>query len=168
METRPAITLEHQASDRALIVAGFAVEFVKWVFVIWNYEALPDTIAVHFDSGGEVDGYGSKFTIIILAILGTLLFIGLETLTRFPHTFNYPVPIDQGNAPVLYRLQVRMLRYLNLVIVCLFAGIVYLMFQTAGGELPKGFVGLLGFGTALVFLPLIWYWVRLRRYVKKG
>lgn len=165
-ENRPRLTLELDEVDRLLIAAGFAVMFLMWVFLIWGFDDLPPKIAIRFNAAGEASAWGRKSGILPLAIFSTLQFAGLELLTRFPHTFNYSVSITPENAPKLYRLSVRMLRWINLLIALLFASIVWLMMRSAGGRLDPSAGGLIASGVLLIFVPIVWYLIRARAVIK--
>lgn len=163
VNNRPRIALEINTLDRFLILAGFGVIFLMWVYLIWSFGGLPETVAIHFNAEGEADNYGNKAIIIPFAILATLQFAGLEVLTRYPHTFNYPVEIHDGNAREHYALSVRMMRMLNLIICLLFASIVGLMVRSAsGGELDPLAPWVITAGVLLVFAPIIWYGLKAR------
>jgi uncharacterized membrane protein len=162
MNNRPRITLEQELADRFLIISGFAVVFLVWLLIIWQYGALPDTVPTHFNARGEPDGYGSKFTILILGILGTVIFIGLETLSHYPHSFNYTVNITPENAPAQYRLATRFIRLLNLSMALIFLIVVYVIIESADGTSFEGSAWILPTILVLVFVPLIIYVLKSR------
>lgn len=150
-------------ADRFLIISGFAVVFLVWLLIIWQYGALPDTVPTHFNAQGEPDAYGSKFTILILGIIGTVVFIGLETLSHYPHSFNYPVKITERNAPAQYRLASRFIRLLNLSMSLVFLLVVYLIFESADGTVSPLSSWILPLILVLVFTPLVIYFVQSRK-----
>ncbi len=163
MNERPRITLEKELADRFLIISGFALVFLVWLLIIWQYGALPDTVPTHFNAQGEPDAYGSKFTILILGIIGTVVFIGLETLSHYPHSFNYPVNITPVNAEAQYRLATRFIRSLNLSMGLVFLMVVYLIIESAHGTTSVASAWLLPLILGLVFAPLIFYFVQARK-----
>jgi len=84
---------------------------------------LPETIPTHYGFSGTPDAFGSKYTYIILPLIGTVLFFLLTVLNRYPWIFNYPSAITSENAPVKYRNATRALRLLKLFIQLIFFGI---------------------------------------------
>lgn len=124
---RPRIKLEYTLTDRLIEIIGWGVLLVIWVLVISTYSNLPDTIPVHYNALGEVDGYGAKSEIWILPVVGSIVYIGITVLNKFPHIFNYLTKITDENALLQYTLATKLLRYLKLFIVFLFG---YLILKT--------------------------------------
>ena len=114
---RPRITLEKSPFDLAIETATFFGVLILISLPLIHYTSLPDIIPTHFNSKGMADGYGSKGTLLLLPIIGTVMCIGLYALTRFPHIFNYPVEITAENAEKHYRNGTGLIRWLNLIIV---------------------------------------------------
>lgn len=54
-----------------------------------------------------------------------MFFIGLSVLNKYPHIFNYPSEIIEENAERQYRNATNLIRILNLIIVLVFAYIIY-------------------------------------------
>lgn len=77
---------------------------------------------------------------------------------RVPHIFNYPTEIKPENAERQYRMATRMIRTLNVIIVCTFLYTSYGTIQNALGHqvgLGKAFMPfflIALFGTIVVFL----------------
>ncbi|MCO5259237.1 MAG: DUF1648 domain-containing protein [Crocinitomicaceae bacterium] len=120
MYNQPKIKVPLTLMDKLLEMAIIVALITLWIVLITNYSSLPDTIPVHYTIKGEVDGYGSKSTLIVLQIVSTVMTIGLTLLNRFPHIFNYPFQITEQNAVVQYRLATRFMRFLTLILVLIF------------------------------------------------
>lgn len=118
---RPKIQLEKRPQDWVIEMATFVGLLLLIGLPILHYSSLPDTIPIHFNAKGVADGYGSKGTLLMLPILGTVMFIGLYALNRVPHIFNYPVEITEENAEKQYRNGTSLMRWLNMVITLSFA-----------------------------------------------
>lgn len=131
MNQRPVIKLEKSPVD--VSVEGISVSLVLLlVFIpIYFFGQLPDTIPTHFNARGVADGFGSKWTLLILPSMGTLMFVGLSILNRFPHDFNYPVEITEENAERQYRNGTRLIRAINLIIVASFCFIEWRIIDSA-------------------------------------
>lgn len=92
----------------------------SFIFAIVIYPALPDTIPIHFNSQGEVDGWGSKATIFLMPAIALLLFVPLYFLSKAPHVFNYPMTITEENAKRIYPVARTFMTVLNFEVVLLF------------------------------------------------
>jgi len=61
---------------KILFLISFLVVILHFAYVISIYNSLPDTIAIHFDTLGNPDGYGDKkFALVIPAINLLITFI---------------------------------------------------------------------------------------------
>lgn len=143
----------------SLLSVGFSI-----IYVIINYNSLPETIPVHFNFEGKPDGYGSKLTLLLIPVINIILTIGMLLLVKYPHKFNYLVKITSENAQVQYRIAQRMLRSLTLADSLLFSYISYMMVNSAFGkyydfEFYSIFVFLF-----LIFGILIFYFVKSSKY----
>jgi uncharacterized membrane protein len=131
-----------------------------WVWTGTSYSNLPDPIPTHFNAAGEADGFGSKASIIGLHVIATLLYVGLTALNRFPHIFNFPTPITQDNALSQYTNATRMIRYLKLILVLVFAGISYQTIQQANGTGEGLGLWFLPLTLGLIFMPLLYFVIK--------
>ena len=51
-----------QTFDYILIATASFLLIAAWCYILISYTHLPETIAIHFDGGGQPNGYGSKKT----------------------------------------------------------------------------------------------------------
>jgi uncharacterized membrane protein len=107
-----------------------------WVYTIINYSRLPGTIPIHYNWNGEIDGYGSKATLLILPAIVTIIIIGLTALNRYPHVFNYPQLLTKENAARQYSLATRLIRYIKLIVVLIFIFIDGEIIRDSTGKKP--------------------------------
>lgn len=128
---RPIIKLEKKPLDIAVELATFIGVLLLIGLPSFHFANLPDTIPTHFNGKGVADGYGSKNTLLMLPIMGTIMCIGLFALNRVPHIFNYPVEITEENAEKQYRNGTALIRWLNLIIVWSFSFIVWRVIDSA-------------------------------------
>lgn len=79
--------------------SGFstAILFALWFISIINYKKLPETIPTHFDIEGKPDGFGPRYFIFLLPIVGTLIFAFLNFPKSFSH---FPVTLTPENQEV--------------------------------------------------------------------
>jgi uncharacterized membrane protein len=125
-----------------------------------SYSSLPDTIPTHFNAAGEADGFGRKASIVSLPVVASLLYIGLTLLNRVPHSFNFPTPVTQDNALPQYTNATRMIRYLKLILVVVFAGISYQTIQQANGTGEGLGIWFLPLTLVLIFMPLLYFVIK--------
>ena len=142
--SRPKIKIEIDTTGR-IIEALSAIALVFMVIITaYYYSELPDIVPQHYDIEGNPDKYGSKSVMFVLPGIAVLLYFGLTILSMFPHVLNYPVKITEENAPKQYKLAIRLLRNLKLVIIVLFTFVTYASMKTALGEFA---------GVGVYFLP---------------
>ena len=156
-EERPKLKIQLSPTDKVLELLGWGVLLALWAWTGTSFSNLPDTIPTHFNAAGEADGFGSKASIIGLPVIATLLYIGLTLLNRVPHIFNFPTPVTEDNALKQYTNATRMIRYLKLILVFVFAGISYQTIQQANGTGEGLGLWFLPLTLVLIFVPLIYF-----------
>lgn len=153
----PKIKLKLTPIDKLLEMLGLGALIVMWIFVVYNYSKLPPTIPIHFDSSGIIDGYGSKSMIWGLLLVGSIMYVGMTYLNKFPHVFNFLTQITEESALRQYTIATKMLRFIKLGIILMVS---YLAFKTVRIALGKAFVldaWLLPLFFSLLFLSLIYF-----------
>ena len=109
--------LKSFAPDKIFELLAPGILFSIWAVTIVSYANLPETIPMHYNAVGEVDGYGEKQNIWTLPILGTVLFLVLILLIKFLPNF----PSIRNTSSVKQSLNVvRWMRYLKVVILLIF------------------------------------------------
>ncbi len=159
-EERPKLKIQLTTTDQIFELLGWGVLLALWVWTGTSYSSLPDSIPTHFNAAGEADGFGKKASIIGLPLIATLLYIGLTLLNRYPHIFNFPTPITPDNALSQYTNATRMIRYLKLILVLVFAGISFQTTQQAKGTGEGLGLWFLPLTLVLVFMPLVYFVVK--------
>jgi uncharacterized membrane protein len=163
MEERPRIKIELSGADRILESVGWLALIFLWVLTILNYTKMPESVPIHFNAAGEVNGYGNKASIFILPVTGLVVFIGMTILNRFPHIFNYPVNITLENAEKQYLNATRTVRYLKSIIVITFLIIEYQTIQTVTGKSEGLGVWFFPVTMGLILIPTIVFVIRAYR-----
>ncbi|BAS26390.1 DUF1648 domain-containing protein [Limnochorda pilosa] len=108
LASMPASRLERSLDTIALAVI---VVQIGWLLFLWP--GLPDRVPIHFDLAGQPDAWGSKGNLWFLPAVQVFLY-GLIALTlRFPHFWNFPVPVTPENRERLHGLARVMLRCLR-------------------------------------------------------
>jgi uncharacterized membrane protein len=157
MSNRPKIKLNLTTTDKLIELAGWLGLIAIWILTVSNYEALPETIPIHYNAAGEADAFGDKWTILTLPVIALILFVGMTILNRYPHIFNYPITITQENALKNYTLATRLIRFLKLVIVIVFGLIVIKTIQTANGNANGLGTWFLPVSIGLFLIPMVYY-----------
>lgn len=160
MTERPKLTLHLAATDKILEGLGWLGLLGLWLLITMTYSALPGIIPIHYNAAGEPDASGSKIHFILLTAVATVLVAGLTALNRFPHKFNYLVPITKENAVHQYTQATRMIRVLKLAIVVVF-GIIAFKTAQPGNENSGGLgVWFVPLTIAIFFIPVIYFLIK--------
>lgn len=160
MYPKPKIPLKPSKTDKIIESLSFITLISSWILVLLNYKTLPEIIPVHFDTAGKADSFGAKWMILTLPTVGSILFIGLSILNKFPHIFNYPIEINEENAERQYILATRFIRSLKLIITILFGSIAYQTVKHAQGKIDGIGLWFLPLTIGLFFIAFIYYLVK--------
>lgn len=60
----------------ALVAAGMAVDVALWLYIGWRLPALPDVLAIHYNSSGQVDRIGVRQQLFSLPAIGLVILLG--------------------------------------------------------------------------------------------
>ena len=132
--SRPKIDIKWETSDYLIEELALAGLVALIVVPVYYYFQLPDQVPIHFGIDGKADAYGSKTMIWLLPLIGGILYIMMTVTNRYPHIFNYPVKINEGNAYNQYKNATRLIRILKAIITVSFAYIIYAQIQSAQGN----------------------------------
>ena len=157
---RPVISLGLSPALLAVELAGAIAILVSILPIVQFWGVLPDRIPIHFGLGGQPDTWGDKVTIWIVPAVAAIIFVVLTAVSRYPHTFNYPVRITQENARRQYLLARSLLVWLKAEICWLFAFIVRQQILVALGNAQTLSVELVFGLTFLIFATVGLYFVR--------
>lgn len=128
---KPTIKIPLTTTDKIVEVFGLLVWLAFWFFNLFHYHQLPDSIPTHFGGGGIPDAYGPKWSIIMLPLIGSFIYVFLTIVVRFPHKMNYMVTITEDNAEKQYTSMTKMLRMLKVMLLLVFFVIDYKTIQIA-------------------------------------
>ncbi|MGY6561188.1 MAG: DUF1648 domain-containing protein [Luteibaculaceae bacterium] len=156
MGDRPRITLNLSIADKVAEGFGWILLCTIWILTVLNYQALPEIIPIHYNAAGVPDGFGKKATILMLPLVATGLFLGLTVLNKYPHVFNYPIEITQENALKQYTSATRLLRYLKIILLLIFGGILLETIGYAHGKADGLGTWFLPLTLGLIFIPIVY------------
>ncbi|CAA9324494.1 protein of unknown function DUF1648 [uncultured Microcoleus sp.] len=155
---RPVISLGLSPVLVAVELLAAIAILLAVLLIVQFWAVLPDRIPIHFGVRGLADAWGDKVTIWIMPAVAAIIFAVLTAVSRYPHTFNYPVPITSENARRQYLLGRGLLVWLKAEICWLLAFVVRQQILVALGnaqrfsmELLLGLVVLM-LGTVGVYL----------------
>ena len=92
--------------------------------IVKFWAVLPARIPIHFGLGGLPDAWADKVTIWMMPAVAAIIFAVLTAVSRYPHTFNYPIAITSENARRQYLLGRGLLVWLKAEICWLLAFVV--------------------------------------------
>ncbi len=148
------------------VYIGIGTIYLFWlVYLFIHFRSLPETIPVHFNALGEVDGWGSRATIWFLPGIGlftTLLVLFVPQYTK--NMINYPVKITEENREKQYQLVLHFMIGLTFLILGLFIYINWITIQIAlsGDAIVRSGIGVWIF-VGLIFTWIAWYIARSHR-----
>jgi len=120
---QPKIPITSGPIEKIIDILGSVIVLLLWIYTLIHYDTLPDQVVTHVNYKGEADHFGDKIHLFLLPGIATLTYISLYLLNRYPHLFNYLVKITPENAARQYRLGTQFMRFINLSMLMLFAGI---------------------------------------------
>ncbi|WJY26240.1 MULTISPECIES: DUF1648 domain-containing protein [Sporosarcina] len=124
MQKNPiAVETEKTVLDRMCDAVGLVLFAGSIIYSIVMWPQLPENVPIHFNGAGEADGYGSKWILMLMPLLGIGLFALLGFLERHPEWHNYLKPVTEENAERLYTASRTLLNRIKNLTLVLFAQI---------------------------------------------
>jgi uncharacterized membrane protein len=154
---RPVLNIPKTFLEKLHDLICIFVLIVMFAYLFFVGSDMPEKVPIHFNAMGEADGWGSKWSLIILLLLGLVTYIGLSILGKYPHVYNYLREITERNAPFQYLNARMMVSWLKVEIVALMGYLEWTSIQLALGRgvvLGKWFLPIslmIIFGTILFF-----------------
>lgn len=131
MNERPKWLPEWTPIDKTVEILSWLFIVAMWGIVGTTFFSLPDTIPTHFNVEGKVDGYGGKYSILLFPVIITVVFYLLGAVSKRPWHFNFVVAPTPQNYQELYRLNIRSLRVIRLVVAVMSTYIAYAIVRGA-------------------------------------
>lgn len=126
IEKRPVIKLRLSIFDKGVEIFGLLVLLAAWAYVLADYSKFSDSIPTHFSINGKPNAFGPKSDLYQLLTVCTSLYVLLTVANLFPQYFNYLKAITPENAERRYTIATRILRYMKVLIVLIFAALVFI------------------------------------------
>ncbi len=118
---RPVLKLPKTKYEKFLDIVGGGIFIVSIIFIISQWNTLPEEIPAHFNGAGEVDRWGSKIELFILPGIGIFLWIFLGFLEKVPYMHNYPARLKESNVEAFYLNSRKILNEIKNLCLILFA-----------------------------------------------
>ena len=138
--SRPRLPLSTTPLEKAFAILAVLLVLLSWWLFFARFAGLPERIPTQFDFSGNVTSYGSKWTVLLGPILGTVLVPLLLFLAKVPHLHNYPAKVTEANARQLYSLSRQLLFFMAPLLAAVFCEMTRSMTEAPGsGQGGLGF-----------------------------
>lgn len=144
MIKQPAMIIPKSPVARLLDVLTLGIFLAVIIYLVIQFQNLPDQVPGHYDASGNVDRLGNKMELWILPVIAAGLWIGMTFLEKYPHTFNY-LNLRKDNIEAQYRNGMLMINILKNESVLLFSFLSYQGTRIALGEAD---------GLGIYFMPI--------------
>ena len=163
----PNVRAPRTIADKIMEVAAAILLVLIWVLAVIFYHKLPDIIPVHFNFLGEVDKWGNKGYIFLMAGIATLAMIGTGVSAYFPTRMtNFPIRLTEKNILPQVKLASHYLRILNILLGILFIIILCSMSESLFPVRQGLFTVLAGNVVLLLVLSILIYYILARKYFR--
>ncbi|HBQ27089.1 MAG TPA: hypothetical protein DD791_11900 [Syntrophomonas sp.] len=142
---RPVLKLPLTGWEKGLEVLSVLGVLFVFLLVYQSWGILPDRIPTHFGFTGAPDAWGNKGNLFFLPLIALAMYLLLTIVSRFPHTFNYPVKITEENAATQYIMARYLIAVLKVETIWLFVYIQWVTIEVALGK---------AMGLSNLFLPI--------------
>lgn len=131
MESRPILKLAKTSFQIWMNRLSLIIIGISTIYLVLNYNKLPDEVPVHFNYLGEADNWGPKWTIFILWGIALILFYVISRTEAFPHKYNYMVKITESNAVKQYKLAIKTMASLKFELMFLMSYLIWSVVQNS-------------------------------------
>ncbi len=131
-----------------------------FLLIALRWRLMPERIPTHYDFAGNVNGWGSRWTLVILPAIGLLTDIVIAVSMRFPRSWNAGVRITVVNKARVYRVLRDFMADMRLAMALVFA-FISVWIILGPGKIPGW--GITAATLGLTILPIIRYFIRLMR-----
>jgi uncharacterized membrane protein len=132
-ENRPVLKIPRTFIENILDVGAVLLLVAGIGNLIMEWASIPRTVPVHFNGAGEPDGWGSKNNLWILIVIGTIMWIFLTVIEKFPHVYNY-LFLTEENAERQYKNGRIMLNIIKNEVTLFFVYMSWVMINVAKGD----------------------------------
>lgn len=132
-------------------------------YLILNWNEIPDKIPSHYNALGEVDGWSSKVSMLILPMIGGFLYLVITLLSFMPYAWNIPIKANENNYIKVYQNTRSIICYTKLIMLSAFTYIT--ICSSKGSNIGTWFTFIF---LALTFGVIIAFTLNIFRYRDKS
>ena len=118
---RPKIKIFKSKSEWIWDIIGYSFYLGSLIFLIYNWNRLPDLVPAHYNALGDVDRWGSKMELFILPIVGAFIALLMQLFEKFPESHNYPERLSKENIKEFYLLSRKLVNQIKNICLIIFA-----------------------------------------------
>jgi hypothetical protein len=153
------------AYDKILEVVAIALLLGSFYPLLFYNSIDSNTLVpIHGNFFGEVDRWGDRSNLWIIPLIGLGLYILMSISQKYPTIINYPCKITEKNANYIYRMGVQLVRHIKVFITLTFTYISNIFYRMAIGKDAKLNMFIVYMLFAGIFLLVIIYTIKMRRY----
>ena len=122
---RPKINIPKTKSEWIWDFIGFSFFKGSIILLAFIWTRLPQKVPMHFNTQGEIDGWGSKATLLILPSIGVFTALMMYAFEKSPELFNYPKRFNESNAAQFYLHSRKLINQVKNICLMIFALILF-------------------------------------------
>ncbi|CAM3206502.1 DUF1648 domain-containing protein [Filibacter tadaridae] len=134
MNHRPKLIVQKSNIERVHDWVCVIVIIGMFAFTIQAIFQMPDSIPIHENGKGEINGWGSRWISIIMPFILVVIYIPLLFLQKYPEKHNYPERLSKGNVYAFYRNSKILISWLKFEFVLAFAYFNWYFVKVALGQ----------------------------------
>lgn len=163
---RPTMAMPKTTLQKIANVFGYGLFIGCTVYSLLNLSGLPSQVPTHFNFAGEADGWGSKYSILLLPVITIVIVFAIEALEKRPHLHNYPESMNETNVEQYYAVSIRTLNLIKNALLATFGFSQIEMVHVA--QQLKFIFGNMLFASYIVVIiaPVVWQIFSIRRIKK--
>ena len=160
---RPKINIEKASYQKICNWLGYGIFILGIIVSIGSLPFLPDSVPIHFNIAGEADGWGSKYFLLLLPIIGVVTTLAVEAIENKPHLHNYPARINESNVEAFYKLSIRTMNLTKNATLIVFGLLMLDIVITAKTSEPFFQTFILFILIGVIFGVIIWHLFSMRK-----
>lgn len=134
----------YKSINKIIDILGVILTLFLVIITFMHWKDAADIVPTHYNMRGEVDGYGSKNTILYILPIALIIYIAMSILGRYPQIYNYAVNITTENKEKQYNMASTFMRVINVEIMVIFVSM-QIRLDITGNNNGNSF---------LIFLPI--------------
>ena len=114
--------LPHTIPQKVLEILTLVLLLAQFLAPLLLWNRLPDPMPTHYNAAGEIDGWGGRGTVFVMAGFSLFVWLLLSVVNRLnPRSWNLPFTVPWGREVPVYSAVKTMLVALKMETVLLFA-----------------------------------------------